>query len=62
MNSDLNDAIGLGILIIIAFALIAGFTAFACQGESKAYNRLTGANTTAWDAFWLELRVEGEAK
>jgi Tfp pilus assembly major pilin PilA len=28
--------------------------------ESKAYNALTGANTTYWDAVWLELRVQDQ--
>lgn len=26
--------------------------------ESRAYNRLTGAHTTYWDALWLSLRVQ----
>lgn len=28
--------------------------------ESRAYNRLTGAHTTYWDALWLELRVQDQ--
>jgi hypothetical protein len=26
--------------------------------ESKTFNRLTGANTTWFDALWVELRVQ----
>jgi hypothetical protein len=26
--------------------------------ESRAYNKLTGAHTTYWDAVWLKLRVQ----
>lgn len=41
------------------------FAAVACcwiqaVNESATYNRLTGAHTTAWDALWCELRVQGE--
>ena len=25
--------------------------------EAAAYNRLTGASVTTWDAMWLDLRV-----
>jgi hypothetical protein len=28
--------------------------------ESRAYNRLTGAHTTYWDALWLQLRVQDQ--
>lgn len=31
---------------------------FYSYQESKAFNRLTGANTTWWDAMWVELRVQ----
>lgn len=30
--------------------------------ESAAYNRLTGAKTTTWDAMFLELRVQESAR
>jgi hypothetical protein len=30
--------------------------------ESRSYNRLTGAHTTPWDAFWLDLRVQDTPK
>lgn len=26
--------------------------------ESRTFNKLTGAKTTAWDALWVELRVQ----
>lgn len=26
--------------------------------ESSTYNKLTGANTTTWEAMWVELRVQ----
>jgi hypothetical protein len=30
--------------------------------EAKAYNRLTGAHATTWDAMWVELRVQSQPK
>lgn len=32
-----------------------------CHTEAAAFNRLTtGPKVTAWDAFWLDLRVEAK--
>ena len=49
-------------LLILAIALMVAGTPFAvyysAKLESEAFNRLTGAHTTAWDAIWLELRVQ----
>ncbi len=30
--------------------------------EAQAYNRLTGAHATTWDAMWVELRVQQSPK
>lgn len=30
--------------------------------EARAYNRLTGAHATTWDAMWVELRVQDSPK
>lgn len=30
--------------------------------ESRAYNHITGADTTTWEAMWTELRVQGEPR
>jgi len=30
--------------------------------EAKTYARLTGKDVTTWDAMWLELRVQEQAK
>lgn len=49
-------------LVIAIAALIVGPVFFQALMESNTYNRLTGANTTWWDALWVELRVMGEAK
>lgn len=50
---------------IIALLLLIGIpTAWIISShfEAKAYNRLTGAQTTTWDAMWLELRVQDSPK
>ncbi len=31
---------------------------FSSSMEAKAYNRLTGAHATTWDAMWVQLRVQ----
>jgi hypothetical protein len=45
--------------------ICAGFCAVAyvqAMQEAATYNRLTGADVTAWDALFVELRVEGSIK
>lgn len=43
------------IIAVVAFVIIGlGFSAFQ---ESRVFNRLTGADTTVWDAMFVELRV-----
>jgi len=57
-----NDKLkALLVFLIVGFVGIV-FMVMQCQQESKSYNRLTGAHTTAWDAFWLELRVQDSPK
>ncbi|HEX7784831.1 MAG TPA: hypothetical protein VF653_01295 [Methylomirabilota bacterium] len=46
--------------MLALFAALGAFQVYAAHQESKTYNRLTGANTTTWDALWVELRVQGE--
>lgn len=48
----------LGIAAMIVTLL--GLVWFCAVQESRTYNRLTGADTTAMDALWVELRVEGQ--
>lgn len=48
---------------ILAIAFVATFAVtlwlIRSHMEAKAYNRVTGANVTTWDAMWIELRVQG---
>lgn len=58
-SSDVSSAL----LIVFMLALFAGLLAlkwFSAIQESRTYNRLTGAETTTWDALWVELRVQDE--
>ena len=41
----------------IVVALCAAHV-FASTQEARAFNRLTGAHATTWDAMWTELRVQ----
>jgi hypothetical protein len=52
-----------GVAFILYMLLTAAFVMFwiwRSNMESAAYNRLTGAHTTAWDAMFLELRVQDQ--
>jgi phage shock protein PspC (stress-responsive transcriptional regulator) len=42
---------------VLTFTVLIGIAYFQAIMEAKAYNRLTGAKATAWDAMWVELRV-----
>lgn len=46
----------------IAMALCVASWITKSYFEAETYNRLTGAHTTAWDAMWVELRVQDSAK
>lgn len=48
--------------MLAAIEFLAAIALIQPWMESQVYNRLTGANTTVWDAIWLELRVNGEPK
>lgn len=47
-------------LCVLALIAIVAVAALQPLFESQAYNRLTGAQTTYWDALWLELRVQDQ--
>jgi hypothetical protein len=48
--------------LVVFFAVVILLTVLQPYFESRAYNRLTGAHTTYWDAVWLELRVQDQPK
>lgn len=47
------------VLIAIMLSLVVVFIIRPLM-ESRTYNKLTGANTTWWDAIWVELRVQDQ--
>ena len=51
-------AVVLGSSIVLAIMLWVLQSKF----EAAAYNRLTGASVTTWDAMWVDLRVQSEPK
>ena len=46
------------VLAGIAFAIIFAVLFAQANFEARAYNRLTGAEVTWQDAFWVQLRVD----
>ena len=53
-------------LVEVIMIAIIGLTlvglALQPVNESRVYNKLTGAETTWWDAIWVELRVENPTR
>ena len=46
------------LLILGGFVLLVLMVwGFSAQ-EAKTFNKLTGSEVTAWDAMWVELRVD----
>lgn len=43
---------------VIGMGIALGWGLVHARFEAAAYNRVTGSNVTAWDAFWLDLRVQ----
>ena len=60
MDRD-NSGVAFMLMLLLVGALII-FGIWQAQMESAAYNRLTGAHTTTWDAMFLELRVQDKPK
>ena len=46
------------LFLLAVIPLVIGGWVFASWQESRSYNRLTGAETTTWDAMWVDLRVQ----
>jgi len=47
--------------VTVAFVLMLGGWVVTSYFEAVAYNRLTGASATTWDAMFIRFRVVGEA-
>ena len=56
-----RSAIAIAIIALIALGAPALWV-IQSYFESSTYNRLTGSETTTWDAMWVELRVMDGAK
>lgn len=54
----------IGHLIVLALLLVIAFAVNCCSSvmEARAYNRVTGKNVGWWDAMWIDLRAESEAR
>lgn len=50
------------IAFVLMFAALFGLSYFSASMEAAAYNRATGNNVSAWDAMWIELRVQDSPK
>jgi hypothetical protein len=50
------------IVLGAACLLLPACYILASAMEANAYNRVTGAHVTTWDAMWLDLRVTTPAE
>lgn len=62
-NDDMMAFYGFLILATLVLVVFSGVTFFQASNEAAAFNRLsTGPRVTAWDALWLELRVDAKCQ
>jgi len=50
------------LFVVVPISVVLLLLWWSAENESRTYNRLTGAHTTAWDALWVELRVQDSTK
>lgn len=61
-KKDLKSDMFLLVFSLIFMVFMTGILAIIHINRVEAYNRVTGNNISAWDAWLLDLRVVGEAK
>lgn len=62
MKKKLSDIVINCVVVVAIIVLIVAVIVVQPYMESRTYNKLTGANTTWWDAAWVQLRVQDRAK
>lgn len=58
---DMAEKMAIMVIVILVFGGPACWIVKS-YFEARAYNRLTGAHATTWDAMWVELRVQEKPK
>lgn len=61
MNDDNEGCLVIG-LMVLSIVVAVAIGAFCAKEKSVAYNRITGQNTTWWDALWVPLIINGGEK
>jgi hypothetical protein len=56
-----NVALWSGTVVVVALIVYLAWV-LPSSLEARAFNRATGKNVTTWEAMWVDLRVQGEAK
>lgn len=57
-----NPYVAFPLMLVMLLVFSAVVSTFLAWQEAAAYNRATGKHVSTWDAIWLDLRVQSEAK
>ncbi len=57
-----REVLLMAICVVATLAILGATWIGASYFEARAYNRITGANVTTWDALFIQCRVIGEAQ
>lgn len=56
--SRLSEMAGYAVVLLLFLVGGGGLALFQASMEARTFNRITGQNVTAWEALWVELRVD----
>jgi hypothetical protein len=60
--TDRTSILMIAASFVLVFGIVAGVYATKSYFEAAAFNRITGKNVSTWDAMFLELRVQEDAR
>lgn len=60
MKQNQETLLSLAAAFAMLLAILVSVWVLPAYFESRTYNKLTGAETSWWDALWVELRVQDE--
>ena len=61
-KENIKGVIQVALIALVVLGGVFGIWYGASALEARSYNRITGKNVSAWDAMFVELRVQEGAK